>query len=128
MDPTKKELYTAKRSSGVDVSSPSIASTWAAVRSDEAATNWILLGYTASNCIDAIGSGSGGFDELTELLSEDKALFGGIRAVDKDGKVKFYFVYFVGNDLGGMAKGKSSDIMGSIFESDNIVFRQSVNA
>ena len=105
MDPAKKELYTAKRSSGVDVSSPSIAATWAAVRSDDSDTNWMLLGYTAPNCIDVVGNGSGGFDELAELLSDDKALFGGIRAVDSGGKIKFYFVYFVGNNLGGMAKG-----------------------
>jgi hypothetical protein len=107
MDPTKKDLYTAKRPSGIDVSSPAIAATWAAVRSDEAATNWVLLGYAATNCIDVVGSGSEGFDELLQNLVEDKALFGGVRVTNSDGKVKFFFIFFVGKDLGGMARGNS---------------------
>ena len=34
MDPTKKELYTAKRSSGVDLTDPAISEEWEKVKSD----------------------------------------------------------------------------------------------
>mgnify|MGYP003385774428 FL=1 len=34
MDPTKKELYGAKRSSGVDTSDPEIAEAWEKVKDD----------------------------------------------------------------------------------------------
>ena len=34
MDPTKKELYGAKRSSGVDISDPEIAAAWDKVKDD----------------------------------------------------------------------------------------------
>lgn len=114
MDPTKKELYTAKRTSGVDVSSPAIAAAWGRVRSDESETNWCLLGYSAANCIDVVGSGAGGFEELLAHLCDDKALFGGLRAINGEGKVKFYFIFFVGKNLGGMARGNSI-VLDSLF-------------
>jgi hypothetical protein len=37
MDPTKKELYSAKRSSGVDTSDPEIAAAWERVKDDATA-------------------------------------------------------------------------------------------
>jgi hypothetical protein len=41
MDPTKKELYGAKRSSGVDMSDPEIAAAWERVKDDS--TREVLL-------------------------------------------------------------------------------------
>lgn len=116
MDPTKKELYDAKRSSGVDTSDPCISSTWAAVRADEEDTNWLLLTYQEedkeprkknSAKMKVFSSGSGGLDELLSHLDDEKVFFGCVRAV-VDGGTKFYSLSFIGDQLGGMKRGKAS--------------------
>lgn len=42
MDPTKKELYTAKRSTNLDISDESISSIWSNIRA-ESPEAWLLL-------------------------------------------------------------------------------------
>mmetsp|Transcript_16604 Transcript_16604/g.27710 ORF Transcript_16604/g.27710 Transcript_16604/m.27710 type:complete len:154 (-) Transcript_16604:4465-4926(-) len=107
MDPTKKELYGAKRSSGVDVSDPEIAATWEKVREDGDALNWLLLSYADSKTMRVCGTGEGGLDEMLSLLNDDEAFFGCVRA-QIEGAVKFYSVAFVGENLNGMKRGKAS--------------------
>jgi hypothetical protein len=46
MDPTKKELYTTKRSSGIDYSDA--IEPWAAVKSDARPENWYVVGSSRS--------------------------------------------------------------------------------
>jgi hypothetical protein len=106
MDPTKKELYTAKRSSDVNVSSPAIRAAWAAIRSDADPTDWALLQYTGQpGVIDVVATGSGGVDEMLTHLSDDKVSFVGGRR-SRGGATRFYFFYFVGRDIGSMARGE----------------------
>ena len=95
MDPTKAELYTAKRTSGVDLSSPNIGEVWGSVRSDDNPKNWILLGYADRNCIDVVNSGENGLDELLDHLVDDKVFYGGVRVNDDAGKIKFSISYAI---------------------------------
>ncbi len=77
------------------------------MRLDDIDTDWVLLGYTAPSTVDVVGTGSGGIEELLLRLVEDKVFFGGVRVVSGC-SVKFISVYFVGKDVGGMARGNVS--------------------
>jgi hypothetical protein len=107
MDPTKKELYTAKRSSGVDCSDPAILLTWNHVKDDLNPTNWLLIGYSDGSTVSLRASGSQGLEELLLNLNNDEAFFGALRAQVR-GSTKFYSLSFVGDNLNGMRKGKAS--------------------
>lgn len=99
MDYNKKELYTAKRSSNVQVDDPAIASTWEQVRSDAVATNWMLLYLSQPTVVAVKASGSGGIEELIQNLSDDDIFFGAIRC-KIGGGIKFIHIYFVGSNVG----------------------------
>jgi hypothetical protein len=43
MDPTKKELYTAKRTTNIDVSDSAISDHWNDIRSEDSSESWLLL-------------------------------------------------------------------------------------
>lgn len=106
MDVTKKELYTAKRGSGLDDSSPAILETWQRIKNDADATNWFLITYTANNTVDVCASGVGGIQELCDNLNNDDVFFGGYRTTSEP--AQFYAFYFVGQNVGGMKKGRAS--------------------
>jgi hypothetical protein len=113
MDPTKKELYVAKRSSGVDTTDPAIHSAIDLLRSDQDPTNWLLL--KVNGTVGGVhGYGSGGLSEFSAALSDEDILYGALRCTVA-GKVKFYHVFFVGQHVGGMKKGKASLFKSSIF-------------
>ncbi len=113
MDPEKKELYTAKRASGVDVSDPLIAETWERVRSDESPENWMLL-YLPSPLLASVKATGSSVEEFLANLTDEEVLFGAIRVLVDDA-VKFYHVYFVGANVNGMKRGKASIIEGGVF-------------
>ena len=106
MDPTKKELYTAKRSSGLDISSPEVTAAIEKLKDDRDSTNWVLL-KVVNSCLGLHSSGSSGLVELLSSLDDDDVYYGGFRCLAGD-KVKFYHLYFVGQNVGGMKKGKAS--------------------
>lgn len=106
MDVTKKELYAAKRGSGLDDSSPVILETWQRIKNDSAETNWFLVSYTANNVVDVCASGTGGLEELCDNLSNEEVFFGGYRT--KTEPAQFYSFYFVGQEVGGMKRGRAS--------------------
>jgi hypothetical protein len=116
MDPTKKELYTAKRSSNVDVSDPLISEGWEKVRSDIEDTNWIILYLSNPTTVSVKSVGSGGAEEFISNLNDDEILFGGLRAQVND-TVKFYHIYFVGSNVNALKKGKASMFESGIFQS-----------
>lgn len=115
MDYNKKELYTAKRSSNVNVDNPNIASTWEQLRSDASTTNWLLMHLIQPTVVAVKASGSGGVSEFIRNLTNDDIYFGAIRCSVGSG-VKFIHVYFVGSDVGGMKKGKASMYESGIFQ------------
>jgi hypothetical protein len=53
------------------------------------------------------GTGEGGATELLALLNDDEAFFGCLRVQIK-GAVKFFSLSFMGDNLGGMKRGKAS--------------------
>ncbi len=115
MDPTKKELYTAKRSSGVDCTSdPTIASAWERVKADSSPDNWLLLNVK-SNKATLIASGCDGVVGFGARLTDSDVYFGVVRATLRGSAVKFFSVFVVGTNVGVMAKGKASLFKDSIF-------------
>jgi hypothetical protein len=106
MDPTKKELYTAKRSSGVDCSDPRILEEWERIKDEHNPTQWLLIGYSNSSTVNLIQNGEK-FEEMLSFMTDDECLFGVFR-VRLSGADKFCSLSFVGENLNGMKKGKAS--------------------
>lgn len=113
MDPTKKELYTAKRPSGLDTSDPAIQGLIEQLRSDEDPLNWVLFKSNGTT-LAAHGAGNGGLAELSAALTDDEVLYGALRC-KVDGKVRFYHLYFVGQNVGALKKGKASMYKSAVF-------------
>ena len=104
MDPTKKELYTAKRSAGVDVSDEHIHSIWESVRNGE--LNWMLL-VVDGNKAKLHASGATEVSDLIEHLSDDDMYFGFFRTQVASYQ-KIYGLSFLGNNVAGLKRGKAS--------------------
>jgi hypothetical protein len=81
-----------KKSSGVNVL-PSVAETWAAVRDNSNSTDWLIASFDGNSKTDVtvIASGSGGLDECSTKLLEDKPCYGGIR-LSSGRFVTFFYV------------------------------------
>lgn len=115
MDPSKKELYTAKRASNVNVDDPRIAETWNLVRSDSSPENWMVLGFSAPTSVCVNSFGSGGVEELIAHLNDDEILFCALRC-SISGATKFFHLFFVGENVSGMKRGKSTMYESGIFQ------------
>lgn len=106
MDPTKKELYTTKRSSGIDCSDINIIETWELIKNDNNNIKWLLIGYLNQSKVTLINNGED-FNDLLVLLNDDECYFGVLRCkIDKNDK--FFTFSFVGENVNGMKKGKAS--------------------
>ena len=112
----KKELYTAKRASGINVDDPVIQLTWEKLRSNNESTNWMLLYLSAPTVVSVKSFGSGGVEELISQLTENDIFFGSIR-VTVNSQTRFYHIYYVGGDVNGMKAGKASMFESGIFQS-----------
>jgi len=107
MDVEKSSLYTAKRPSGVDTSAEVLAK-WREVRDDGNETNWVLGKVVTGTTICALhASGAGGLIELLSSLSNDDIFYGGIRCAVR-GQTKFFHLFLVGEEVGGLKKGKGA--------------------
>ena len=115
MDPTKKELYTAKRPSGVNLEDPSIQSTWSELRADTSETKWLWLHLSQPTVVSVKCSGAGDIHEMISAASDDEILFGAIRLM-AGAQVKFFHVFFVCVNVNGMKKGKASLFESGIFQ------------
>ncbi|KAF9787948.1 hypothetical protein BJ322DRAFT_1046150 [Thelephora terrestris] len=97
-----------------DVSNPKIQEAYLDVRSDKSDTNWLLLDYEndRSDTLVLTQTGSGGLNELSEILSDSRASFGYARVAfsnDKESqREKFVLVSWIGKDTKVMRKGKIS--------------------
>lgn len=102
MNYEKKELYTAKRDSGVDISDPAITEAFAQLKADSAETKFILLSLIGNSPkTQLIGSGAD-IEGLSSMLTDDNGYYGVVRA-SVDSKVKFFHLFFMGSDVGGKA-------------------------
>ena len=114
MDPTKKELYTAKRPSGIDTSNVEVQQAIDKLRSDSDATNWILLKVATGNRVELHGFGVCGIGEFSRSLNDDDVYYGAIRCT-VTGRVRFYHIFFMGLNVNGLKKGKSTMFKSAIF-------------
>ena len=114
MDPTKKELYTAKRSSGVDLSDPAISSSWELVRSDEDPANWVVLFLSSASTVAVKETGTG-IEEMISRVSDDDMLFGAFR-VRIVGLTKFFHFLFIGANVSAIKKSKATMYESGIFQ------------
>lgn len=107
MDVTKKELYTAKRSGGLQTDDPAISSASVNLRSTESSVNWMLLKIVNGNQLSLAGQGEGGVCELLANLSDDEVYFGAFHC--QVGKMtKTFHIFFVGGSVPALRKGKAS--------------------
>lgn len=106
MDPTKKQLYTDKRPSGlVTDADPALNESLEKFRGGE--HNWIANKIVNSKQLTLHGSGSHGYRELLTSITDDDVYFGAIKAVVKGNSKVLHFGY-VGPNTGGMKKGKAA--------------------
>jgi hypothetical protein len=113
MDPQKKELYTAKRSSGVNTSyDPKVQETIQLLLRNttmDNATNWMLVKVINSNDLTLHASGTNGIRELLDNITDDDVYYGFVKVIHKTTEqLKYFSLYFIGENASGMKKGKSS--------------------
>ena len=113
MNPSKKDLYTAKRPSGLDTTDVAIQIAIESLRSDSDPVNWLQLKVNGTTLVPH-ASGTGGLSEFISSLNEDDVYYGALRC-SVDGKTRFYHVYFVGQAVGAMKKGKASMYKSAVF-------------
>lgn len=100
-----------------DVSDPALVEAVLDVRDDSTETNWCAFGYKDKTTIELKATGTGGHDELMNYCTPDAILFCLLRVVDGDResqRIKFVFLTFVGEDVGGLARGRVGVHVGSV--------------
>ncbi|KAG6220503.1 hypothetical protein E4U34_002828 [Claviceps purpurea] len=104
--------------SGLD--SPDISTAYADVRSDNNATNWMLISYAAptGNKLTLSKTGTGGISELASALDDAEVQYGYVRveyANDKEStRVKFVLVVWIGENTKVMRKARVSVESGDV--------------
>lgn len=118
MDPTKKELYTAKRESGVDMTSDSlILETFNEIKNGND-TNWMLISLIGNTPNIQFNNKGSSIDEFINLCDEDHAYYGIIKVNISHHNVtcvKFMQVFYIGDNIGGMKRGKHSMFRSGVF-------------
>jgi len=81
------------------------------VRNNATETNWVLAGHVEGNLdtVRLVGSGTGGVDELASRLDPGSVQYGLVRnsqKIDLSTTVKFIYVYYVGNNVPALQRGK----------------------
>jgi len=97
----------------LNLNDSAIAQAWADIRSDDSATNWLLVGYDENqkDTLKLVGSGSGGMNELKTQLDSNQVLYGIFRVigVDQDSRrTKYVFVTFIGSGLSPLKRARTS--------------------
>lgn len=93
----------------MDVSDASVAEGWQSVRDDSSPDTYCILTYAegSSNRIVCSHRGADGLEGLQACIKDDDVTFGGFRVV-VDGAVKFFAFGCVGEDVGGMKRGRAA--------------------
>lgn len=119
MDPTKQELYTAKRESGVDMTTDvAIMETFIEIKSETNSTNWMLISLVGKSPKVQFHCKGENVDEVIAALSDDHAFYGVLKVQIAHHGVpcsKFIQVFFIGENVGGMKKGKHSLFRSGVF-------------
>lgn len=115
MEVEKKELYTAKRPSGLNTSEINLEPVVCRLKADEGDVNWMLMTVSGANALELCGCGDGGFDELVTNLNDSIISYGVFKCLVA-GSPKFFHLFFVGPDVSAMKKGKGSMNKNAIFQ------------
>ncbi|KII84287.1 hypothetical protein PLICRDRAFT_57689 [Plicaturopsis crispa FD-325 SS-3] len=97
-----------------DLSDPKITEAYLDVRQDNTDTNWVLLDYESdrSDKLQVTQTGTGGLDELKEVLQPGRASFAYVRVSysnDKESqRQKFILVVWIGPECKIMRRAKIS--------------------
>ena len=75
----------------------------------------MILFMASATTVAVKSSGSGGIHEFIDNLNDDEILFGALR-VSIGSQVKFYHVFFVGSNVGGMKRGKATLYESAVFQ------------
>ena len=94
MNPEKKELYTAQRSTAVlDLDTNLIKESWNKLRDDADPTNWMLTTIDGTTkVVHLAGSGDTCLPGLQRVVVDDDIFFGGVRVNINPHRSKFYHV------------------------------------
>jgi len=101
-------------SGGVDTSA--VKDSWAKLCEQKGETNWVIWGFEkGTQKLEIIGEGTGGINELTEKLDDERVQFGGLKVlgVDKQPnltayRIKAVFFSWTGPKIPAMQRGKVS--------------------
>lgn len=101
-----------------DTSDPAIREAIEDVRDDGTDTDWAAFGYKSKTVLGVHASGNTGHAGLMEVCTDDAVLFCLLRLIDGDQesrRVKFIGLTFVGEDVGGMQRGRVATHKGGFF-------------
>ena len=100
-----KALNALRAQTDVDVTDAAIAAAWGRVVSS-GTRGWLALTYESKKKLKLLGSGDdGGYAALRDVLADDQVVYGAFRCADP---AKIVFVAWVGEEAGGMVKGRAT--------------------
>ena len=94
----------------VDFTAPELGAAWKDVLDGK--ETWMLASYESKSKLKLVGKGSGGFAELVDALSDDEVMYAGFKY--EQGRTKFCFLSWVGENVGGMKKARASQDISSV--------------
>ena len=103
MDHQKKELYTAKRESGASIDDETLRA-YKDLR-EGSTNNWLLSIY--NNNSGQIHSSGIELQNLIDSLVDEDVYFGVVKVLVNT-QVKYFHLFFMGANVGGMKRGKAS--------------------
>lgn len=108
MDPTKKELYTTKRTTGVTpIEDGSIDNILSILKNQNEKLNWILLKINTNKKIIIDSNGSNGLQEFLSYLNDNEIFYGILRIhLLNLNQIKFIHVTFLGSNINPIKKGQ----------------------
>lgn len=88
-----------------DLSDSQLLAAFDDVRNESSSTNWVLFGYVPkTDKIKVDSTGTGGFAEMTDNMSDGKVHYGFIR-YNMNGTWKFVYIAWCGDGVTGIRKG-----------------------
>lgn len=81
------------------------------LRDNTSQTEWLLVGHAenSNEAVHLVGSGSGGYEELSANFDESSVMYGLIRVIQKidlSTTTKFVYIYFIGEKVPALQRGK----------------------
>eukprot|EP00640_Fibrocapsa_japonica_P007759 CAMPEP_0113936196 /NCGR_PEP_ID=MMETSP1339-20121228/3163_1 /TAXON_ID=94617 /ORGANISM="Fibrocapsa japonica" /LENGTH=154 /DNA_ID=CAMNT_0000938581 /DNA_START=18 /DNA_END=482 /DNA_ORIENTATION=+ /assembly_acc=CAM_ASM_000762 len=111
-----KALHTRTQSSGLNVSEE-VQQAWEAFRAEDSLLQWCWFSYEEGGSKKVVVKeiGNTGYDGMVASFSEDDVAFCGFSA-NVDGNKKLFRVFFIGENVGGMKRGKAGMHKNAVFD------------